>query len=481
VFSAVAVFSIGGGVPLATTWIKPIRASDGKSIAQTMTGSIKYITNPKKTEGGKLVMGYACDPRTAATEFLLARQEYTAVTGRGRRKRDVLLYHMRQSFKPGEIDPETANRLGHDWAMRFTKGKHAFIVTTHTDKEHIHNHIMFHSVSLDCTRKFRNPFWSSKIIQRISDHICLENGLSVIETPKPSRGHYGAWLGDKKAPNYRAQIEHLFKEVLAKQPSDFDAFIHLLEQEKCEFNRKRRSVRLEGRKGFVRLRTLSADYKEEAIRDRIGGMRMGDPPQTRSAPKREKLNLLIDLQNSIKAQNSPGYEHWATVFSLKQSAKTLLFLQEHGLTDLEKLHATAQGAKDDFNAMQTRIHAITKRLDDIKTLQKHIGAYRRTRDAFVGYRTAKNKRKYYLENENAIATHKTAKAYFNEHCSGKLPTIKALQQEYATLAVERKKLYSGYHAKRDFMKDVLTARENVSMMLGDRDAEQARKRDRGTR
>jgi len=191
---------------LAATWIKPIRASDGKSIAQTMVDSISYVANPKKTKGGKLVRAYACAPRTAATEFLLARQEYTAHTGRWRRKKDILLFHVRQSFKPGEIEPQKAMELGYDLAMRLTKGNHAFVVSTHTDKAHTHCHIMFHAVNLDSKKKFRNPIRSHKIVQRISDHICLENGLSVIENPKPSRGNYGAWLGDNKEPTYRENL-----------------------------------------------------------------------------------------------------------------------------------------------------------------------------------------------------------------------------------------------------------------------------------
>ena len=456
---------------MATTWIKPIRASTGKSIAQTITASIKYITNPKKTNMGKLVMGYACNPRTADTELLLAKQEYATATGRENRKRDILLYHMRQSFKPGEITPEKALELGYDLAMRFTKGKHAFVVSAHTDKAHVHCHIMFHSTSTDATHKFRNPLRSNKIVRRISDHICLENGLSVIENPKRSRGHYGSWLGNNKEPTYRETLRALIDETLTQKPSDFDSFIKLLEAQDCEFNRRRMSIRMPNRKGFIRLRSLGDGFSEAAIRERISGKRVVASPR-----KQDKLSLLIDLQNSIKAQNSPGYAHWAKVFSLKQAAKTLLFLQENGLTDLDKLDAAAQSAKDDFNALQTRVHAIDSRLADINALQKHIGAYGKTKDVFFQYRRAKNKRKFYLENETAIETCKAAKTYFNSLGLEKIPTIKSLKQEYATLSAEKRTLYSDYHVKRDHMQKVLTARQNVSLMLGDRKPERDRER-----
>ena len=456
---------------MAATWIKPVRANKGKSIAQTITASIKYVTNVKKTGEGHLVRGYACNPRTAETEFLLAKQRYETATKHTGRKRDILLYHVRQSFKPGEITPEKALELGHDLAMRFTKGNHAFVVSAHTDKSHIHCHIMFHAVNIDATKKFRNPIRSHKIVRRISDHICLENGLSVIENPKPSRGSYGTWLGDKKEPNYRESLRALIAETLTEKPSDFDVFIKLLEAQGCEFNRKRMSIRMPTRKGFIRLRSLGNDFSETAIREQISGKRVVAPPQ-----KQDKLSLLIDLQNSIKAQNSPGYAHWARVFSIKQAAKTLLFLQESGLTDLEKLDATAQSAKDDFNALQTKIHAIDSRLKSISSLQKHIGAYGKTKDVFQGYRHAKNKRKYYIEHEDAIETCKAAKSYFNSLGLEKIPTIKSLKQEYATLSAEKRTLYSDYHVKRDHMQKVLMARQNVSLMLGDRKPERDRER-----
>jgi len=180
----------------------------------------------------------------------------------------------------------------------------------------------------------------------------------------------------------------------------------------------------------------------------------------------QKLELLIDLQNSIKAQTSPGYAHWATVFSLKQQAKTLLFLQENGLTDMKKLQAAAQQSKDDFNAIQSEIQAINVRLEQISTLQKHIGTYRKTREVFVQYSKARNKRKFYTEHETSIDRHKAAKEYFDRLGLKKLPTIAALKQEYATLAADRNKLYKDYHPKRKFMREVLTAEQNAKMILG---------------
>jgi hypothetical protein len=462
---------------LATTFIKPIRASKGKTAAQTMIDSLDYIMNPKKTRGGELTAGYECDPRTAATEFLMSKQEYSDFTGK-ERKRNVLLYHMRQSFKPGEITPEEATKIGYELAMRWTKGKHSFVVAAHEDKEHIHCHIMFNAVNTGCTKKFYNFWGSSFAVRRLSDIICLENGLSIVKDPKPSKGHYGTWLGDKKEPSQKIQLEQLIDKVLAGKPPTFEDFIKLLEAENCKFKRDRRSVCLPGKKGFHRLNGLSEDYTEAAIRERIEGKRT--TPQREKAPRasQQKFNLLIDVQNSIKAQNSPGYERWAKTFSLKQAAKTLLFLEDNNLDDLEKLSDSAQKAKDDFNDIQTRIHAADARMKDITLLQKHIGTYIKTKDIYAGYKKSKFSKKFRSENEKALADHKAAKAYFDELKLDKLPTISMLKQEYAALSAEKKKLYGGYSAARNYMQEILMAQQNVHMLLNHQDHEQTKTQNR---
>ena len=156
----------------------------GPTIAQSLKERFDYGKNPNKTEGGELISSYGCDHMTADAEFLLSKAKYKAATGREqRRDADVLCYQIRQSFKPGEITPEEANRIGYEMAMRWTKGKYAFFVATHTDKAHIHNHIYYNSTSLDCTRKFRDFIGSGRAVRRLSDRICLENDLSVITNP----------------------------------------------------------------------------------------------------------------------------------------------------------------------------------------------------------------------------------------------------------------------------------------------------------
>ena len=468
---------------MAATWIRPLHVNKGKTIAQTITDRTDYAENPDKTRKGELVTGYQCDPRTVDAEFLLSKQKYADITGWDQGRHNILAYHIRQSFKPGEITPEQANKLGYELAMRFTKGRNAFIVATHIDRGHIHNHVIFNSTTLDCSRKFVNFWGTSLAVRRLSDQICAENGLSIIENPKPSKGHYGTWLGDNKEPTWREKLETLIDDVLASKPVDFDAFIKLMEAEKCKVKRgKYISLCADGQKRFIRLRSLGADYSEDAIRERISGKRAVTPKRAKAQSYQpsqpQKINLLIDIQNSIKAQNSPGYAQWSKIFNLKTAASTLIFMQENGLDDIEKLRNKAQQAKDDFNGINTRIQDIDVRLKDITALQKHIGAYSKTRDVYAAYRKVGYSKKFLAEHETEIAANKAAKKYFDELGLQKLPTIKTLQTEYATLGAEKKKLYAGYHQAKKYMQDILSARQNAESLLSYREAAHTKENER---
>ena len=198
---------------MATTTIIPLHATKGRTALAVLADTANYMKDAKKTHGEEWVTAYECDPLTAAQEFAFARSQYAANTGRRQGKNEVVGYHLRQSFAHGECEAETANKIGYDLAMSLTKGKFAYMVCTHVDKQHIHSHILVNAVSLDCSRKFRNFKGSAFTLRKISDLLCLENGLSVIENPKPSRGSYADWLG-KKPPTAREQLCTLIDEKL---------------------------------------------------------------------------------------------------------------------------------------------------------------------------------------------------------------------------------------------------------------------------
>lgn len=208
------------------------------------------IENPDKTDGGKLITGYQCDTRIADAEFLFSKRRYQALTGR-RQDSDVIAYHVRQSFKPGEVTPEEANRIGYEFAMRFLKGNNAFIVCTHIDQHHIHNHIIWNSTALTCDRKFRNFWGSTKAVRHLSDTICVEHGLSIVENPKRHGKSYNKWRGERAEPPHRELLRYAIDDVLSKKPANFEAFLKLLAEGGCEIRRRGKISPLSSKKRSV--------------------------------------------------------------------------------------------------------------------------------------------------------------------------------------------------------------------------------------
>jgi hypothetical protein len=262
---------------MAATWIKPLHVNQGTNIAPTLADRTDYAENPDKTISGELVAGYACDPRTADEEFLLSKKEYEHITGRDQGRRNILAYHIRQAFKPGEITPEEALEAGYELAARFAKNKHAYIVAVHTDKKHIHCHIVFNSTSLDCTRKFKNFWGSSFAIRRLSDHICMERGLSVIENPKPSKGRdYGDWLGADKPVPWQEQIRKKIDEVLPGC-ADFESFVSALNTA-----------------GFM----VKDNRKHISVCAPVRGGRGGSNPSAATTPRRRSASGSLERESS---------------------------------------------------------------------------------------------------------------------------------------------------------------------------------------
>ena len=467
---------------MATTRLMPLHSGMGRTVAEALGRVTAYVENPEKTNGGDLVTAYQCNPSIADLEFLFSKRQYAAITGRERKDNDVIAYHMRQSFKPGEITPELANKIGYDLAMSLTKGKHAFIVCTHVDKHHIHSHIVFNSTAIDCTRKFRNFWRSSFAIRKISDMLCLENGLSVISEPKPSRGSYGTWLGEDKAPTIRGQLEVLIDTALGQGCKDFDSFLAAMKAAGVEVKQgKHLAFKISNGKRFLRCDSLGVDYSETAIMERISGKRIVTP-RAKAAVK-SKPNLLIDIQSKMQQANSPGFERWAKIFNLKEMAKTVMYLQENNLTDLGELEKACDAAVQNFNDLADRTKAASARMKDISELQKHIGAYGKTWEIYAQYRklTGRKREKFYEQHSSEITACQAAKQYFDSLGLKKLPPMQSLKQEYAMLKVENKKRYPEYKQAREKMLELLTAKNNVERILGVTETEKNRDRQQGAR
>ena len=321
---------------MATTSIMPLHTGKGRSVRRAIQDSINYVKNPAKTDEGRLVTSYQCNGEIADAEFLLAKRQYIAATGRVRGKDDIIAYHLRQSFVPGEITPEEANRLGQELARRFTKGNHAFIVCTHIDKAHVHNHIIWNAVNLDCDRKFRNFLGSTRAVRRLSDTICIENGYSIVENPKPHSKSYNKWLGDAAKPSHRETLRLAIDRALEQKPTDLDTLLAELKKSGCIVERRGKHITLcaPGWKKPVRLCSLGEGYTQEDLIAVLAGTREHTPCKVpAAAPAAPKVNLLVDIQAKLQAGKGKGYERWAKVFNLKQMAQTMAYLSEHDLLD----------------------------------------------------------------------------------------------------------------------------------------------------
>ena len=437
----------------------------GKSIADCLADRTDYAKNPDKTNEGEYISSYECDPKTIQGEFLLSKRQYSDITGR-QQENDVIAYQIRQSFKPDEISPELANKIGYELGMRFTKGNHAFIVATHIDKAHIHNHIIFNSTSLDCTKKFRDFLGSGKAVRKISDRLCLENSLSIIENPKRGKNHYGKWLGDKKPLSHSEKLRRIIDEILTKKPTNFTVFLEEMKLAGYEIKQGNHlSFKGENQKKFIRLRSLGNDYSEEEIKAIISG----EKPQANKKEQHQKpqprVNLLVDIQAKLQAGKGAGYEQWAKIFNLKQMAQTINFLTENKLLAYEDLEKKSQTATNNFNQLSTEIKAAEKRMAEIAVLKAHIINYAKTRDVYTAYRKAGYSKKFYEEHTADLLLHKASKSAFDELGLKKLPTVKSLQAEYAELLSKKKQAYGTYHAAKKEMQEVLTAKANIDRLL----------------
>ena len=463
---------------MATTRLIPMHVIKGQSVAHTVHERLSYAINPEKTNNGQLVKAYGCEPETAAGEMLLCKKEYETYIGRSEEKKsDIVLYQIRQSFKPGEITPENAQEIGFELAMSFTKGKYQFIVATHTDHAHIHNHIIFNSTSIDHAQKFRNFLGSSEAIRKISDKLCLENGLSIIEAPKQEASHYGKWLGDKKPLSWQEKLRQTIDTVMAQKPADFDTFLKLMVESGYEVKQGQYlAFKAIGQQKFTRLRSLGGGYSEDELRSVILGKAVHTPKA--KVPYRKnpnKINLLVDIQAKLQAGKGPGYERWAKVFNLKQMAQTINFLTENNITDYETLVEKVKAATDRYHELSQQIKQIEKRMAEIAELKKHIINYAKTKDVFTAYRQSGYSTKFYESNTENILLHQSAKQGFDSISSSKIPSMRDLQDEFNTCLDSKKVILKDYVKQKNLMKESLTIQSNVDHLFSQKTEGQAHK------
>lgn len=446
----------------------------GKTVAQCLKARTDYAKNGEKTENEELISSYACDKETVDQEFLLAKQEYLRITGR-KQKGDIIAYQIRQSFKPGEITPEEANAVGYETAMRFTKGNHAFIVATHTDKAHIHNHIIFNSTNLNCDRKFRDSWFIALVLQKVSDIVCLEHALSVIKPRKPSER-------DNRNPYHRVSLRKELREhidmLLREDTKDLNEFLKRLQESGYEIKYgKHISVRGKGQKRFIRLSSLGEGYTVEDIRKRIlrkdefysekQGKEAGNNQRKQQKIKQSSrgFDLLIDINKKMQEGKGRGYERWAKVYNVKQITKALLFLQEHGIRDYEELEKKTAETSERFDVVSKLIKEKEDKLHDIAALKMNIINFAKTKEIYDEYRNLRYDKDFFEAYREEITLHRASKEAFDRYNGKKLPKVKELSEQYREVLEEKRKLYSEYKEARKEMMDIKIAKQDIDRFL----------------
>ena len=373
----------------------------------------------------------------------------------------MIAYQIRQSFKPGEVTPEEANRIGYEFALRFTKGEHAFIVCTHVDKKHIHNHVYWNSTKLDCKGKFRDFRRSARAVRELSDLICIEHRLSVIEKPKRHGMSYDKWLGSRAKPSHREEVRLLIDEALAKKPHTFDALLGLLAEAGYKIKRGKNITLMKDGKKNIRLNSLGEGYTEADLRAVIAGAKVHTPRKNRRMVT-PKPRLITEIEEKLNGRNS----QWDTVRILKQMAQSVLYVQQHDFENFDALAAKSATATARVSDLSEQIKSAEKRMAEIVALRTQIINYIKTRDVYAGYRKAGYSKKYLAEHESDIIIHKAAKKAFDELGLKKLPTVKSLNAEYAELLAQKKAAYAEYNAAKKEMRELLIHKANVEHILG---------------
>ena len=448
---------------MAVTKIKPVKS--------TLSKALDYIENPDKTDGKMLISSFCCSYETADIEF-----GYTL--SQALDKGNNLAFHLIQSFAPGEVDYEKAHEIGKQLADAVTKGQHEYVVTTHIDKGHIHNHIIFCAVNFVDHHKYNSNKRSYYGIRNMSDKLCRENGLSVVVPGKGSKGKsYAEYQAEKTGTSWKGKLK-IAVDALIPQVSSFEELLQRLQAAGYEIKPgKYVSCRAPGQERFTRLKTLGADYTEEAIRERIAGRRA----KAAKAPGEQRgVSLLIDIENSIKAAQSKGYEQWAKIHNLKQAAKTMNFLTEHKIEQYADLVSRIEEMAAESGQAADALKNAEKRLADMAVLIKNVSTYQKTKPVYDAYRKARNREKYRAGQEQAIILHEAAARSLKASGIAKLPNLAALQSEYEALQAQKEALYADYGKLKKKVREYDIIKQNIdSILQADRQPEREKGTERG--
>ena len=435
-------------------------------IKSTLKAAIDYICNPEKTDGKLLVSSYGCAAETADIEFAWTRRHaIDKGTNLGR--------HLIQAFQPGEVTPEQAHEIGMELAKEILGGKYEFVLTTHIDKDHVHNHLIFNAVSFADHRHYHSNKRSYHYIRRTSDRLCKEHGLSVIIPGQDKGKSYIEHQATQNGTSYKAKLKAAIDRLLPAC-SDLEELLRRLQREGYEIKRgKYISARAPDQERFTRLKTLGVDYTEEALAARIAGR---SRPSRQPKQRNGKISLLIDIQNNIKAQQSAGYRRWATIENLKRIADTSNFLTEHGIGSYEELLDRCEAASASVARLKADLRDTGAKIDELTLKMKHVATYRQLKPIYDRYKASRDKEKFLRGHESEIILFEAAARECKRLGAVPLPATERMQAEMDELNARRAALKAELQKAQREKRDYAVMRQNVEDFLSPPQQEQERKK-----
>ena len=437
---------------MAVTKIKAIRGTLSKAIA--------YILNPEKTDEKLLVSSYGCASETAAREFEWTRR---IAEQKGMNPVRIIARHVIQSFEIGEVTPELAHEIGKQFADEILGGKYEYVLTTHIDKDHVHNHLIFNAVDFVDYHAYKSYKRIYYDMREVSDRLCKENGLSVIPPSQNKGMGYKEYTEAKRGTSWKQKLKQTIDRLVITA-KDYDDFLRLMQEAGYEIKTgKYISFRAEGQERFTRSKTIGENYTEERIKERIAG-RTPRRSQRQATPK--GISLIGDIQARIRLIDSKGYEHKAKLTILKEAARTLNYLTENNLLQYDDLEKKVEDVHSSYDRTGKELKGVEARLREVQPLIKNISNYQRLKPVYDAFQKAKDKPGFKAKHEAELVIFEAARStLLAMQDDEKLPSLKTLQAEQQRLLEEQQRLYDERAKLKKEARMIDTMKANVDIFL----------------
>ena len=425
-----------------------------------MSKAIAYILNPEKTDEKLLVSSYGCASETAAREFEWTRK---IAEQKGMNPVRIIARHVIQSFEIGEVTPELAHEIGKQFADEILGGKYEYVLTTHIDKDHVHNHLIFNAVDFVDYHAYKSYKRIYYDMREVSDRLCKENGLSVIPPSQNKGMGYKEYTEAKRGTSWKQKLKQTIDRLVITA-KDYDDFLRLMQEAGYEIKTgKYISFRAEGQERFTRSKTIGENYTEERIKERIAGR---TPRRNRSRTVPKGISLIGDIQERIRLIDSKGYEYKAKLTILKEAARTLNYLTENNLLQYADLEKKVEDVHSSYDRIGKELKGVEARLREVQPLIKNISNYQRLKPVYDAFQKAKDKPGFKAKHEAELVIFEAARStLLAMQGDEKLPSLKTLQAEQAQLFEEQERLYAERNRFKKEAKQIETIKSNVDTFL----------------